>query len=82
MLMTRHLTLSLLSFILLCGFVTTLPSGHIPSTCLANPLPSTPIAPVYRKLMGDLDAFMQVEVWRQPCTDSSGRIVPLMRIIP
>jgi hypothetical protein len=82
MLMTRHLTCGVLSLVLLCGAVTTLHGGQIPATCFANPLPSTPMAPVYTTLMGDLDAYMQVEVWRQPCTDSSGRIVPLMKITP
>jgi hypothetical protein len=82
MLMTRPLTLSVLSLVLLCGSATTLYGGHIPATCFANPLPSTPMAPVYTTLMGDLRAYMQVEVWRQPCTDSSGRIVPLMKITP
>lgn len=82
MLMTRPLTLSVLSLVLLCGSATTLYGGHIPATCFANPLPSTPMAPVYTTLMGDLREYMQVEVWRQPCTDNSGRIVPLMKITP
>ena len=71
-----------LSLMLLFGSVTTLYGGQIPPTCFSGPLPTTPSAPVYQALMGDLSESMLVEVWRQFCTDGSGRFVPLVRFTP
>ena len=71
-----------LSLMLLFGSVTTLYGGQIPPTCFSGPLPTTPSAPVYQALMGDLSESMLVEVWRELCTDDSGRLVPLIRFTP
>lgn len=77
--MTR-LSRSALSLMLLFGSVTILYGGQIPPTCFSGPLPTTPHAPVYEAVMGDDDVLVQV--WREPCTDSSGRMVPLIRFTP
>jgi hypothetical protein len=67
---------------LLFGSVTTLYGGQIPPTCFSGPLPTTPRAPVYQAVMGDSDEQMLVELWRESCTDDSGRLVPLIRFTP
>jgi hypothetical protein len=75
-----HHSLIALFFLLCVGFATTLYGGQIPPTCFSGPLPSTPHAPVYQAVMGDDDVL--VEVWRESCTDGSGRVVPLIRFTP
>jgi hypothetical protein len=60
-----------------------IPPPAPPPTCLPTPLPSSPRPPVFTmqaaSFSGDQVSF---DVWREPCQDNSGRIVPLLRATP
>ena len=55
---------------------------QIPPTCLPAPLPSSPRPPVFTVQAAWFGEQLRFDVWREPCTDNSGRIVPLLRATP
>jgi hypothetical protein len=57
-------------------------SALIPSTCLPAPLPSSPRPPVFTMQAASFREQVRFDVWREPCKDNSGLIVPLIRATP
>lgn len=55
---------------------------ELPTTCLPTPLPQEVGSPSY--VLEDTEGSdqLRLELWRQPCLDGSGILVPLMRITP
>jgi hypothetical protein len=55
----------------------------VPPTCLPAPLPSSLRPPVFTMQAVAIGGEqLRFDVWREPCTDDSGRIVPLLRATP
>jgi hypothetical protein len=54
----------------------------IPPTCLPAPLPSSPRPPVFTMQAAWFGEQLRFDVWREPCKDNSGLIVPLLRATP
>jgi hypothetical protein len=57
-------------------------SALIPPTCLPAPLPSSPRLPVFTMQAARSGEQVRFDVWREPCRDNSGLIVPLIRATP
>ena len=57
-------------------------SALIPPTCLPAPLPSSPRPPVFTMQAARFGEQLRFDVWREPCRDNSGLIVPLLRVTP
>jgi hypothetical protein len=61
-------------------------TGEVPlavsPTCLPGPLPTNPRPPVFSGNAAWVDSQMRFEVWREPCTDGSGRMATLLRVTP
>jgi hypothetical protein len=57
-------------------------SALIPPTCLPAPLPSSPRPPVFTMQAAWFGEQLRFDVWREPCIDNSGLIVPLIRATP
>jgi hypothetical protein len=61
-------------------------TGEVPlaisPTCLPGPLPANPRPPVFSGNAAWFDSRMRFEVWREPCTDGSGRVATLLRVTP
>ena len=51
-------------------------------TCLPGPLPTNPRPPVYSGNAAWFQDQMRFEVWREPCTDGSGRVATLLKVTP
>ena len=57
-------------------------SALIPPTCLPALLPSSPRPPVFTMHATWFGEQLRFDVWREPCIDNSGLIVPLIRATP
>lgn len=51
-------------------------------TCLPGPLPTNPRPPVFSGNAAWSQSQMRFEVWREPCTNGSGRMATLLRVTP
>jgi len=51
------------------------------ATCLPNPLPTTPLEPVFARDVNWFTDSMRFELWRHPCQDGVGSF-PLLRVTP
>jgi hypothetical protein len=57
-------------------------NAAISPTCLPAPLPSSPRPPVFTIQAASFGEPLRFDVWREPCKDNSGLIVPLIRATP
>lgn len=57
-------------------------TAAIPPTCMPAPLPSSPRPPVFTMQAAWFGEQLRFDVWREPCVDNSGLIVPLLRATP
>jgi hypothetical protein len=57
-------------------------SALIPPTSLPAPLPSSLRPPVFTMQAARFGEQLRFDVWREPCIDNSGLIVPLIRATP
>jgi hypothetical protein len=57
-------------------------NATISPTCLPAPLPSSPRPPVFTMQAASFREPLRFDVWREPCKDNSGLIVPLIRATP
>jgi hypothetical protein len=57
-------------------------NAAITPTCLPAPLPSSPRPPIFSMQAASFREQLRFDVWREPCQDNSGLIVPLLRATP